>query len=77
MNNVTVYMNICILERDIFKSEKDLIEKHLANLEFSFSDVHTKFERAKSVVDGFKKNEEVLVEAICENETSITELQHK
>ncbi|GLV36073.1 transforming acidic coiled-coil protein [Carabus blaptoides fortunei] len=66
-----------IKERDTFKSEKDLVEKHLANLESAFADVHTKFVRAKSVVDGFKMNEEVLVETLNGNEISIKELQRR
>ncbi|XP_044765836.1 transforming acidic coiled-coil-containing protein 2-like isoform X2 [Coccinella septempunctata] len=42
------------------KEENATVNRHLSNLELSFSDLHQKYEKAKSVICGYKKNEDKL-----------------
>merc|ERR1711982_115761 len=41
-------------------AERDQSTDDLKNVEAAFADVHRKYERTKSVVEGFKQNEETL-----------------
>lgn len=42
------------------KEESATVNRHLSNLELSFSDLHQKYEKAKSAIFSYKKNEEQL-----------------
>ena len=53
-------------ERDRAIQERDQAAEDLKNVEAAFADVHRKYERTKSVVEGFKQNEETLKAAIEE-----------
>ena len=47
-------------------SERDQANDNLKNVEAAFADVHRKYERTKSVVEGFKQNEDTLKRYIDE-----------
>ena len=47
-------------------SERDQANDDLKNVEAAFADVHRKYERTKSVVEGFKQNEDTLKRYIDE-----------
>lgn len=64
-------------ERDRMKAELDISQQHLANSEAAFTDVHSKYERLKSVVTAYKSNEEVLKESIAENQDTIKTLENR
>ncbi|CAH0562385.1 unnamed protein product [Brassicogethes aeneus] len=46
-----------VSEQDKLLEVHQTAKMHLANLEFSFSDVHKKYERLKVVLEGYKSNE--------------------
>lgn len=56
--------------------ERDEAQQHLNNMEMTFADIHKKYERLKSVVDAFKKNEESLNAALAEKNASIDKIQN-
>ncbi|KAL3266578.1 hypothetical protein HHI36_010742 [Cryptolaemus montrouzieri] len=49
-----------LTERQTLLDDKNTVQNHLANLELAFNDLLQKYERAKKIVEGFKKNEEIL-----------------
>jgi len=53
-------------ERSSLASERDQAAEDLRNVEAAFADVHRKYERTKSVVEGFKQNEETLKRCVEE-----------
>lgn len=57
------------------QEELQLSNQHLSNTEAAFSDVHSKYERLKSVVSAYKSNEEVLKQSIAENQETIKTLE--
>lgn len=52
-------------ELDKLRSEHDIAKRHLATLEVAFADVHQKYERSKSIITGYKNNEETLSETLA------------
>lgn len=55
--------------------ERDQVQQHLNNMEIAFSDIHTKYERLKSIVETFKKNEETLNAALSEKQADLDKMQ--
>jgi len=53
-----------VSDSDKLKVENEQLKQHLATLELSFSDLHSKYERCKDIIVGLKKNEETLVESL-------------
>merc|ERR1711942_314186 len=47
-------------EVEALKKEKDAALKEIASVEKSFSDLHKRFDKARELIEGFKKNEQVL-----------------
>ena len=58
-------------------AEKDQAIEDLQNVEAAFADVHRKYERTKSVVEGFKKNEEQLKSYIEDYKSKLTKQDQK
>merc|ERR1711981_1092098 len=48
------------MEKSRLETERDQAAQDLHNVEAAFADVHRKYERTKSVVEGFKQNEDTL-----------------
>ncbi|KAJ9579580.1 hypothetical protein L9F63_004765, partial [Diploptera punctata] len=59
------------IDRASLVKERDTAMGHLANIEIAFSDLHKKYERSKTVIEGFKKNEEVLRASLADYEATI------
>ncbi|XP_034245040.1 serine-rich adhesin for platelets isoform X2 [Thrips palmi] len=55
--------------------ERDQAQEHLNNMEIAFSDIHTKYERLKSVVEVFKTNEETLNAALDQKQANYDKMQ--
>ncbi|KAK9890204.1 hypothetical protein WA026_010314 [Henosepilachna vigintioctopunctata] len=53
------------------KKENETVTRHLANLELSFSDLHQKYERTKTIIYGLKNNEDKLRKTLAGCEDSI------
>merc|ERR1711942_514794 len=47
-------------EVEALKKEKDAALEEIASVEKSFSDLHKRFDKARELIEGFKKNEQVL-----------------
>lgn len=62
-------------ERATLVRERDEAAAHLASMEHSFNDVHTKYERCKVVIQGYKSNEESLKQTVAENDDTIKKLE--
>jgi len=58
-------------EKSVLNGERDQAAEDLKNVEMAFADVHRKYERTKTVVEGFKTNEETLKRMIEESETKL------
>lgn len=58
-------------ERSLLSAERDQAAEDLKNVETAFADVHRKYERTKTVVEGFKTNEETLKRMIEESEIKL------
>lgn len=59
-----------VSETEKLKKEHDTAKRHLATLEIAFSDVHQKYERSKTIIEGYKNNEETLQHSLLlANET--------
>ncbi|KAK3914337.1 Transforming acidic coiled-coil-containing protein 2 [Frankliniella fusca] len=56
--------------------DRDQAQQHLNNMEIAFSDIHTKYERLKSVVTALKKNEETLNAALAEKQENFDKMQN-
>ena len=61
---------------DIIK-ERDQAIDDLQGVEMAFSDLHRRYEKTKSVVEGFKKNEEVLKKCIEDYQTKLKKSEDK
>lgn len=62
-------------ERSTLVRERDEAAAHLASMEHAFNDVHTKYERCKVIIQGYKSNEEMLKKTVEENTDAIQQLQ--
>lgn len=60
---------------EIMKEERNLASTHLANLEFSFTDLVEKYERLKAIVIGYQQNQQTLLEQTETYENAIKVLQ--
>lgn len=65
------------VERDTLMSERDQSVLDLQNVEAAFADVHRKYERAKTVVEGFKQNEETLKKCLEESKVKLQRQEDK
>ncbi|PSN44346.1 hypothetical protein C0J52_11097 [Blattella germanica] len=65
------------LDKSSLAKERDTAMGHLGNIEIAFSDLHKKYERSKTVIEGFKKNEEVLRASLAEYEATIRKQEQK
>ncbi|XP_018330199.1 transforming acidic coiled-coil-containing protein 1-like [Agrilus planipennis] len=59
------------------EEEKNLVCKHLACLEFAFNDLLEKYERAKTIIFGFQKNQDVLLSQATKYESNLNNLEEK
>ncbi|KAL3289464.1 hypothetical protein HHI36_022887 [Cryptolaemus montrouzieri] len=66
-----------IADSQKLKEENETVTRHLANLELSFSDLHQKYERTKTIIDGFKTNEEKLRKKFVVFEETIHKQEEK
>lgn len=62
-------------ERSTLVRERDEAAAHLASMEHAFNDVHTKYERCKVIIQGYKGNEETLKRTVEENNDAIQKLE--
>lgn len=62
-------------ERVTLVQERDEAASHLASMEHAFNDVHTKYERCKVIIQGYKSNEETLKRTVEENNDAIQKLE--
>ncbi|VVC87118.1 unnamed protein product [Leptidea sinapis] len=62
-------------EKAILIRERDDAASHLASTEYAFNDVHTKYERCKVIIQGYKSNEEALKQTLEENNDAIQKLE--
>lgn len=60
MNGYTQLFNTQLAKCQTLIEESSLLKTHLATLEVAFADVHQKYERSKTIIDGYKSNEEQL-----------------
>jgi len=58
-------------EKSKLEEERDQAAQDLQNVEAAFADVHRKYERTKSVVEGFKQNEDTLKSCLDECTTKL------
>lgn len=56
--------------------ERDEQTAHLASMEVSFSDLHTKYEKSKQIILGFKTNEEKYKNSIKEFDDNLRKMQN-
>merc|ERR1719414_2751273 len=59
------------MEKSRLETERDQAAQDLQNVEAAFADVHRKYERTKSVVEGFKQNEDTLKTCLEECSTKL------
>ncbi len=64
-------------ERAALLGERDQAAEDLKNVETAFADVHRKYERTKTVVEGFKANEETLKRLIEESEVRLRKQEQR
>lgn len=62
-------------ERTRLINERDEQTAHLASMEVSFSDLHSKYEKSKQVILSFKANEETYKKSIKDFEENLTKMQ--
>ncbi|XP_049826554.1 interaptin isoform X2 [Aethina tumida] len=55
----------------------ETVTRHLANLELAFSDVHQKYERLKTIVEGYKCNEETMKAALVTAEKAAKQMEER
>ncbi|XP_060596656.1 transforming acidic coiled-coil-containing protein 2-like isoform X3 [Ruditapes philippinarum] len=61
---------------DVIK-ERDQALEDLQSVETAFSDLHQRYERAKGVVEGFKKNEDVLKKCVSDYQNKLKSAEEK
>merc|ERR1712226_709408 len=64
-------------EREALHGERDQSVTDLRNVEAAFADVHRKYERAKTVVEGFRQNEETLKKCLEESRLELMRQEEK
>lgn len=64
-------------ECDRYKRDFEVTEEHLKNVEFSFNDVHSKYERTKSIIEELRINENNLRKCTQAHEKTIALLIHQ
>jgi len=64
-------------EREGLLGERDQSVTDLRNVEAAFADVHRKYERAKTVVEGFRQNEETLKKCLEESRLELMRQEEK
>ncbi|XP_029645071.1 protein PFC0760c isoform X4 [Octopus sinensis] len=57
--------------------ERDQALEDLQSVETAFSDLHRRYEKTKNVVEGFKKNEEILKKCVQDYQQKITRAEQK
>ncbi|XP_025093722.1 transforming acidic coiled-coil-containing protein 3-like isoform X1 [Pomacea canaliculata] len=62
--------------QDVLK-ERDQALEDLQSVETAFSDLHRRYEKTKSVMEGFKQNEEVLKKCVQELQTKLKKMEQK
>ncbi|KAJ0173475.1 hypothetical protein K1T71_010624 [Dendrolimus kikuchii] len=63
-------------ERMKLTNERDEQTAHLASMEVSFSDLHTKYEKSKQVILTYKANEDAYKKSLAEFEENLTKMQN-
>ncbi|XP_041969495.1 uncharacterized protein LOC121726278 isoform X7 [Aricia agestis] len=63
-------------ERIMLIKERDEQTAHLASMEVSFNDLHSKYEKSKQLIYSMKANEETYKKSIQEFEESLTKMQN-
>ncbi|XP_054273557.1 extracellular matrix-binding protein ebh isoform X3 [Macrosteles quadrilineatus] len=58
-------------EKEMLMKERDTAMQHLNNMEIAFNDVHQKYERSKTVIEGMKANEEILKRSLAEFDEAV------
>jgi len=64
-------------EREALLGERDQSITDLQNVESAFADVHRKYERAKTVVEGFRQNEDTLKKCLEESRVELVRQEEK
>ncbi|XP_046658216.1 uncharacterized protein LOC124352679 isoform X2 [Homalodisca vitripennis] len=59
------------VQKELLMKERDTAMQHLNNMEIAFNDVHQKYERSKTVIEGMKANEDVLKRSLAEYDEAI------
>lgn len=57
--------------------ETDILKGHLAAMEMAFSDLLQKYERSKTIISGYKQNEETLREHVQTLEDTLQKNEEK
>nr|CAD7586245.1 unnamed protein product [Timema genevievae] len=57
--------------------EKTEAKEHLDNLEIAFSDIHKKYEKCKDMLEGLRKNEEILRSSLAEHQATLHAQEQK
>nr|CAD7428176.1 unnamed protein product [Timema monikensis] len=57
--------------------EKTEAKEHLDNLEIAFSDIHKKYEKCKDMLEGLRKNEEILRSSLAEHQETLHAQEQK
>lgn len=70
-------LNQVLQDRNKLYEHKTLALQHLANIEYSFYDVTTKYERAKRVVEQYRENETALLTTIQNAQRSMNHQEEK
>ncbi|KAG8231238.1 hypothetical protein J437_LFUL005912, partial [Ladona fulva] len=65
------------IEQENLKRERDEALTHLNNVEQAFSDVHRKYERSKTAIEGFKRNEEALTASVAECQANLRKQEQR
>uniref|UniRef100_A0A1B6KP51 Transforming acidic coiled-coil-containing protein C-terminal domain-containing protein n=2 Tax=Graphocephala atropunctata TaxID=36148 RepID=A0A1B6KP51_9HEMI len=59
------------VQKDLLMKERDTAMQHLNNMEIAFNDVHQKYERSKTVIEGMKANEDLLKKSLTDYDDAI------
>lgn len=62
-------------ERTKLVSERDEQTAHLASMEVSFSDLHSKYEKSKQIILSYKASEDIYKKSLAEFEQSVKKMQ--
>ncbi|XP_075222568.1 transforming acidic coiled-coil protein isoform X2 [Lycorma delicatula] len=64
-------------QKETIMKERDTAMTHLNNLEIAFNDVHQKYERSKTVIEGMKNNEDLLKNSLQTYEGTLKKQEDK